>query len=844
MYQNIFITSRTDEQPSTVYLWDDEKGLITHPYADFDYAYRRDSNGSYTSIYGHKLKKVHYWNKDSDDVFESDVPRETRVLTDLYVDSDELSKNHVVGFIDIEVGSIGGFANIETADKPILSIAVYNQKTNLYIVFVLDENHRLADKEENGIYILRYNNEEDLLQAFMNWYSEQQFTILTGWNVSGFDIPYLYRRIRNILGEDTANMLSPIGMLKWSTMRERYQIAGVATLDYLEMYRKFTFTPRPSYRLDAIGLVEVNLGKVDLGMTIDDIYENDVDKFIEYNVTDVKIVVELDNKLKLIDLVRSICHVGHVQYEDYMYSSKFIEGTILVYLHRKGIVSPNKPIDGQEQMQKKDEADEEGFTGAFVKEPVPGLYHWVYSLDLQSLYPSIIMTLNISPETKVGRVHNWNVESHLKHEIELYELTVQDEELKLTREKFEEFMEQMKFSLSSNGILYVTDRMGIIPEILDKWFSQRVEFRELMRKNIKEGNKELANYYDKRQHVQKIFLNSIYGVLGLPIFRFYDLDNALAVTATGQDVIKTSAKYINQKYKEATEVKKDYCIYIDTDSLYFSSVDYAAGLPDVIVNPLEYTVELARAMEKMLNSFYSTMGEKLFFVRKNNRLVIRGESIADTAFWVVKKRYALHKVYDLETNQDTDKITIKGLDVVRSSFPPAFAEFMTDVLKSILKSKTKEDVDGMIHEFHSNLSKVPFIKLARNTTANGLEKYGEKDSKSVLKFRKGTPLHVKAAIAYNRYMMTKNLHKKYSLIKDGEKIKYVYLTSNPLQIEAIAFKGFDDPPEVIRLITEHLDYEKLFEAELKGKLEDFYTAMSWGKIPTEVNQLAEDFFTF
>ena len=225
---------------------------------------------------------------------------------------------------------------------------------------------------------------------------------------------------------------------------------------------------------------------------------------------DVRIIVEIDKKMKLIELVRGICHVGHVQYEDYCYSSKFLEGTIITYLHRKGVVVSNKPADGRQLMNERVENDDEGFAGAYVKPPVPGLYDWVYSLDLQSLYPSIIMSLNISPETKVGFVTNWDVEKHRRGEIETYLVRDKDtdEVTRLSRDKFVKFMDDMHYYISSNGVLYDANKVGIIPEVLDKWFAERVEYKNLMKKYKNEGNKELAEFYDRRQHIQKIFLNS------------------------------------------------------------------------------------------------------------------------------------------------------------------------------------------------------------------------------------------------------------------------------------------------------------------------------------------------
>jgi DNA polymerase elongation subunit (family B) len=610
---------------------------------------------------------------------------------------------------------------------------------------------------------------------------------------------------------------------------------------------------------------------------LDDFYKNDLKGFIEYNLQDVRIVAALDAKLKMIDLAINIAHVGHTQLEDYSMSSKYIEGTILTYLHRQGRVVPNKRAEGRAEFEEKlNSGDEEGFAGAFVKPPMPGLYEWVYNLDLQSLYPSIIMSLNISPETKVGYVRNWNIEDHVKGDGNKYIVEIGSAQNVLTRAQFIEFMQSEGFMLSSNGVLYRSDKLGVIPEILDIWFNQRVEFKSLMKKYKKEGDDEQADYYDRRQHVQKILLNSIYGVLGLPIFRFYDLDNALAVTSTGQDVIKASAKCISQQYakrgvpektpdytakyydvlklelkkpnnkltkKDIVELLKpdDHCIYIDTDSVYFS----ALPLMQSGVDPKEATIELAREMEALLNRFYNPMAKKFFFCDKH-RFVIKGEAVCETAFWVAKKRYAMKKIYDLESNMEFEKpkMGIKGLDAVRSSFPPAFAKFMSEALSSILDKKDKPVLDDMVLKFRSSMNGMPFKMVARNTSVSAVKKVDDKKERGFKNFPLGAAAHVKAAITYNRWLRANKLDKIHVVINDGDKIKYTYLKKNPLGMEAVALKGYDDPEELVKFVDTYIDYEALFEKELKNKLEDFYDAQNWGMLPTDVNQSASKFFSF
>jgi DNA polymerase elongation subunit (family B) len=696
MFQNIYITSRSDDEPATVYLWDDEKGLLTFPYSDYDYCYKLDRSGTHETIYGDRVSKTFHYRDGQPGIFESDVPRETRVLTDIYLDDDSVSKNHRTLFFDIEVSSIGGFASTTKANKEITAIACYDEANDRELMFLWDMNNVMTIRtlQVGKCKVQGFDTEQEMLTAFMDFYTELKPTNLVGWNSNQYDIPYLYNRLSNVFDADTANMLSPIGIVRYNKYRSRYQIAGVNCLDYIEMYQKFTYNRKPSYRLHNIGLAEVNLGKVEYTGTLDDLFANDLSRFIEYNLRDVHIVVKIDQKMKLIDLVKNISHVGHTQYDDYPYSSKYIEGTILTYLHRNNKVAPNKRVEGRAEFEERLEDDEEGFSGAFVQPPMPGLYEWVFNLDLQSLYPSIIMSLNISPETKIGYVKNWNLAQHLASKNGQYIISIGNVENVVNYDQFVQFMNDEKFMLSSNGILYRSDKVGVIPEILNKWFSERLEYKKLQKEHKKSGNAELADYYDRRQHVQKILLNSIYGVLGLPIFRFYDLDNASAVTTTGQDIIKTSAKFVSRKYigmgaeprtdawlRKYTvilkkEIKKgrlnpsdvpylmdpeNLCIYIDTDSVYFTIMPFLTEGQD----PKEFTIRFAREREVELNKFYDVMAKRMMFC-DNHRLVIKGEAVNSTSFWAAKKRYAMLQVHDLEAGADLkeSKMKIKGLDVI------------------------------------------------------------------------------------------------------------------------------------------------------------------------------------
>jgi len=550
LYKNIYY----QREKNLVHLWDSVRGYTTFPYTR--YAYEKSLNGSFTSIHGDKLEKIYKFKKDDPDLFESDVPETTRVLVDMYTNSDESTHPVTVFTFDIECEMESGLPDVKVASNELTSIALYDNASKEYVVLVMDKAGTMFEKRTEKALVIPFRTEEELCLKFLELYEKINPDIITGWNIDGFDMPFLYNRLKRILGEEHAKRLSPIGEAFYSPYRNRWFFAGVSVLDYIVLYRNYNFGELPNYRLDTVGRLELGMGKVEYQGNLDELFNTDLDKFIEYNLVDVEIVVGLEEKLQFIDLCRGICHAGHVPYEDFVYSSKYLEGAMLTYLRRGGLVATNKPADRREKMEAIHASGAEKFIGAYVKDPIVGKYDWVYDLDLTSLYPSIIMSLNISPETKVGKVADWDAQKYLKKEVESYKIG----EDTISRENLGRYMEDEKLGISSNGVLYSSDKVGCIPGILALWFEKRVEYKNLMKKYGKVGDTEQYNFYNKRQHVQKILLNSLYGVLGLPAFRFYDLDNAAAVTLTGQAIIKYSEVKGNEFYYNKLGEKKDYCI--------------------------------------------------------------------------------------------------------------------------------------------------------------------------------------------------------------------------------------------------------------------------------------------
>ena len=838
MYQNIYY----QREKNLIHLWDSKRGYMAYPYTR--YAYERAERGEFKSIYGDKLTKIYKFKGDDPNLFESDVPETTRALVDMYSESDDVSDGHVILTYDIECEMTSGIPDPLEATNELTSIALHDSATKQAWVLVMDKEGKMVEKTTDKCIVFPFRDERDMLAKYLELYEMINPSIVTGWNIDFFDTPMLYNRIKRLMGEKQANRLSPIGQCFWSPYRKRYFMAGVSYLDYITLYKNYNFGELPNYRLDTIAQKELGRGKIEYQGNLDQLFSEDIEKFIEYNLVDVELVVGFEEKLQFIDLCRGICHVGHVPYEDFVYSSKYLEGALLTYLRRGGLVAPNKPADRREKMEALKANKQEKFIGAYVKAPIVGKYDWIYDLDLTSLYPSIIMSINISPETKIGKIQDWDVQKYLKGETDTYYI----DDDSITKENLKEYLDKSKFSIASNGVLYRTDTVGCIPGILDLWFAKRVEYKDEMIKQGNAGNKEKYAFYHKRQLVQKILLNSLYGVLGLPAFRFYDVDNATAVTTTGQTVIKSTADMANIKYnKELGTPDLDSNIYIDTDSVFFSAVplmdkrfpNWKDEEQDTIAG---YVNDIAEEMQDYLNDFYDILSKKIFNVDVDkHRLEIKKEYVAKAGLWIAKKRYAQWIISD--NGVPCDRLDVKGLDVKRSSFPKAFQECMGKVLIDILKGVGEEELTKYVLDFKKNMENRPNSEIAKNTAVKNLKKYMPKGKRVPFTTMKGTPAHVKAAIAYNDLITHFKVPFKYGPMVNGDKVKWVYLKDNPLGLDGLAFTGYNDPPQIEEFIETYIDRNKIFERELRFKLQDFYDAIGWGEMISE-QKTAEKFFTF
>jgi DNA polymerase elongation subunit (family B) len=826
MYKNLYFDRANNE----IHLWTDgEHG--DKPYEKFKYekyAYKFDPNGQHRTLNDLPVTKVKRWSREDEEaglIFEHDVPASTRVLIDRYQQYEEPSKGHVVLYFDIEVERGQKYSKPAQALNVINAVSFYDTHTKLYRCYLLDREANLHDRTlDDGTVFKRFTTEQDLLLGFLETWRKINSSIITGWNSAFFDVPYLYNRLKNVFDEETANLLSPIGVVNAREYNGEFEttIAGVVSMDYLQLYKKFTYSEESSYKLEAIAQKELKRGKVQYQGTLDDFYKTDINGFIKYNVTDVELVVAIDAKRNLLDIARGICHAGFVPYDDFLFSSKYLDGASLAYCKRNNLVAIRLKSSGPATTAE----------GALVKEPKRGIYEYVIDEDLTSLYPSLIRTLNISPETLYGKVLNWNEDDYeanveKTYNIELY--SRQSQIIKIQSSEFLKYLTTENLSIASNGVLFKMDKIGLIPAILTQWFNERKRLSKLAEEFALSGDDVQYKYYDQKQLIQKILLNSFYGVLLLPSFRFYNKQIGESVTLTGQSVIKFSIKmanlYCNSKLKTNGV---DYVLAGDTDSLFLSALPlikmrYDGTDEDTMV---KHTLEIASELQTLINKTYDYYAFKLHNVT-THFLNIKQEVIARRAFWgQAKKRYAMQIIN--KKGVPVNELDIKGFDTVRSNFPKSFRAMMRNLFISILNDKTPTQLQTEIRTFKSKYNKMPIFEIMVPTGVKEISKYtiGQK----------GTPIHIKSAQNYNSLLNVFNLG-GYAPIDDGDKILYAYLKQNPFGFETMAVNGYDDPVELIDFVEKYIDRDKIFKQVLFGKLEQLWDDLGFGKLDRDTNDV-------
>jgi len=550
MYKKCY-ASRIKNNKYKIHLWDD---IGYDEIVWYDSAYERNNDGKYIGVDGAKLDKTTRWERNDPGLYFQDMKPHQKYLVERYGTADEPSKNHKELFFDIEC-EIGGALTedyIANAPMPITSIAWWDKTPDTWHILILDKKTQLKHTKAKNKEIIPCSTEQELLSKFLELFRDINPDILIGYNSDFFDIPYLYYRMVKILGEEFANELSPISRVKskktdkyWYNEGQFVEIIGVESLDYMRLHRKYSWKDEPSWKLDAIGEKYANINKVEYEGNLDQLFETDIHKFIQYNFRDVEILKLLDEKLQYIALTKNLSHKGKHNYSEVYRNTKTQDGAISAYLLDKGIIPPSKD---RNLITKKN------YAGGYLFCPKAGLYKYMFDEDLTSLYPSIIMSLNIGKETMVGRIIDADDRNS---RLGLNDLKAKDPNTKIiiespsrqqkniTIQNLIDVIKSENLSISANGVFFRTDKESVLSIILSKWFDERVLYKNKMKKAYKAGNKEEGEYYHLMQYTMKILLNSLYGATATG-FRYGSVILAEAITLSGQRIIQESALCANR----------------------------------------------------------------------------------------------------------------------------------------------------------------------------------------------------------------------------------------------------------------------------------------------------------
>ena len=721
-----------------------------------------------------------------------------------------------IAYIDIETTCENGFPDIDDPNEEIIAITLtVNEKT-----FVFGSKNFSLPAEDN-LEVFVSDNENDLLHSFISVWEAEPPHAITGWNIKFFDIPYLVQRIERVLGPVESSKLSP-----WKKIREKqierqgkkhttFQILGVSILDYLDLYKTFTYVNQESYRLDHIAFVELGERKLSYSEfdSIKDFYKKDFQKFVEYNVKDVRLVQRLEEKLKLIELATALAYSAKVNFEDVFSQVRTWDQIIYHYLRGYNIVIPSK----------KEGKKEDQYVGAYVKDPIVGQHDWIVSFDLNSLCPHLIMQYNISPETKIQENKDYCItpNSILKGEIPT----------------------ETKHSLAANGTRYTKEHKGFLPALMEKMYKERKMYKKKMiecQKRQQDGEdleNEIAKF-NNFQMVRKIQLNSAYGAIGNQYFRYFDVDMAEAITTSGQLSIRWIADKLNEFLNKTVGTENyDYVVASDTDSVYLRLGKLVDKIcPD---KSKEQIVEfLDKASNDIILPFIEKQYDELAVLMNaySNKMIMDREIIADKGIWTAKKRYMLNVLDNEGIRYKKPKLKIMGIETTRSSTPAIVREKLKKAI-SLIMLTDERTVQAFISTFKEEFVELDPEEVSFPRGVSNLEKY--KSSSSI--YSKGTPIAVKGALLYNYFIKQKNLDKKYNLIVEGDKVKFTYLKEpNPISTgkgeKVISF--VNSLPKELDL-HRFVDYNKQFDVAFLDPLKTILNVIGWD---TEKRSTLESLF--
>ena len=715
---------------------------------------------------------------------------------------------------DIETAVGDGFPDIDEADQEIRAITATCTRDNLYRVWGLKPYKAVS----SDVIYYQCDTEAELLKEFVGWWSSKEFypDILTGWNVQLFDVPYLCNRITRVLGEKYTKKLSPWGIVfsleKILNKHNRskkvrfYGLRGIQLVDYMDLFKKFAYTygAQESYSLNNISHVvlgEEKLDYSDIG-NLNDLFEKDHQKYIDYNIKDVRLVSALEEKLGLIDIALTVAYMSGVNVNDTLATTPIWDSIIFRSLARQKIAVP---------VPKSDVYRPE-YEGGYVKDPVVGMHNWLASFDLNSLYPNIIVQWNMSPETLVGK-RTGNIEA--------------------TKEKMINgtYVNNTQNAVAANGAQFRTDVRGVIPRLVSEIYDSRVKLKKEMinAQKMKESSTtdEDSDYwssqigiFNNQQMAMKILLNSLYGALGNKYFRYFDVNIAEGITTTGQMVIRYAERQMNQYLNKKFGGDKDRVIAIDTDSLYVNVDDVVSHYSPA--RPLDFIDQYSqKAIEPMLDKSFRKLCEATGGIE--NHMSMGREVIADRGIWTAKKRYILHVLDNEGVRYKTPKLKTMGLEAVKSSTPRLCRDEMTRLFRVML-TENETTVQRQIADFRKVFREYPVQDIAFPRSVNKVEEYASPKTIYIPR----TPINSKASLIYNNMIKTKGLDKRYRFIYSGDKMKYIYLQkANPSGQRVIGFPD-DHLPEELGLHP-YIDYKTQFEKTFLAPIRLILDAIGWSE---------------
>lgn len=842
MYRNCVYNNR--ERCVHLFTWDAEGNRVKFDLDFNPYIFLEHKDGESESIFNTKIKRREFntqfdrskFVKESKikRVFEN-LPAAQQFLIDNYwetnTDADFSRFPLKVMFIDIETFSNKGkFPDIQNPEDVINLITCYDTLQDRYVTFGLrpfDTSH-IKDKKVKYIHC---KSEEILLKTFIKFWEMDYPDVVSGWNSSGFDMPYIVNRITVVLDEEWQKRLSPIGriyekvkkVVKFGEPPIQIVIEGVSSVDYMVLYQKFKLDKQESYKLDYIAEVELGEQKLEYEGQLWQLAVNDWKTFVDYNIKDVELLVNLDNKLRYMKTLRFLANIGLTNIEKAIDTLPIMNGAISVQARKR-----------QQHIPTFTRIKKEGKNpGAYVRVPKIGFSENIVSFDANSLYPSVMISLNLSPETKIGSYEEINGFFNIHH--------VNGTTYQLSKEKFEHYLKVEEICITNAGFLFSQKKKGIVPEYLDWLYTERKKMQKLFKecKSKLESDTTLSdserselisdqNRYDSVQYAYKINLNSLYGYMGNAYAPMGDDDIASSVTLTGQNVIKKSAdlfieSIVNKHSNISKSILEESIVYGDTDSLYISlkCLD-SIGIPLMCgdsINPEFY--EYCDYIENYLNAGMSKWALSEL-KSKDPRFVFKRESICDSGIFLKKKYYVLHMIDD--EGFKTDKFKYKGVSVVKTTMPKKLKPYLKEIIETMITDKNKNDTDKLFKQAYEIFKTLPIEMISRLSGINTFNKYSDA-CEGFQKIASGMQEHMRSAYYHNEILKVMAIEGKYPKLKQGDKIRYVSVQKpNKFNIDVIAYAS-KYPEEFSEIFK--IDYEKMFDNLMYRNIEFFYKAVGW-----------------